>query len=95
MVLCRADSAFRTVWILDIGGDKLPLQLHFSSQIEKWLAALIVHPDSVNGYTMSSKKLDSSPQRGSCVFRSKADKGLDINIPPITKETRARSAGFR
>ena len=103
MVLRRADGAFRSVRILYIGRDKLPLQLQISSQIEKWLAekwlaALVVHSDGVNGDAMSSKKLDSSPQRDSCVFRPKADEGLYVDISPVTtdlQETRARRAGSR
>ena len=98
MVLRRADGAFRTVRILYIGRDKLPLQLQISSQIEKWLAALVIHSDGVNGDAMSSKKFDSSPQRDSYVFRPKADEGLYVDVPPVTtdlKETHARRAGFR
>jgi hypothetical protein len=60
VVLRRADSALCTVRILDIRVDKFPSQVHFGSQLQKWVAELVVHPDGVNRDPMSSEELDCS-----------------------------------
>ncbi len=60
VVFCRADGPLRAVRILYVRGDQLPSQIHGCGQIQKWLAALVVHSYGVDGDSKTPKKLNCS-----------------------------------